>query len=110
MTDNATPKRKIIRPIRYPAAIPRTMTTKAQRAELDRIAERDGATLGEVVRNLIDGGLLWDDVTRATRDDVDRLAAAGGYTRGQAVEMMLVFAAREADKRAGKPRDITLEF
>lgn len=59
MTDNATPKRRrISRPVRYPAAIPRTMTTEEQRAEIDALAERDGATLGETVRSLIERGLL----------------------------------------------------
>lgn len=59
MTDNATPKpkRAYNRPTKYPAAIPRTMTTEAQRAEVERFAEGRGYTLGEAIRHLIDTGL-----------------------------------------------------
>lgn len=56
MTDNATPK-TYSRPTKYPAAIPRTMTTVEQRAAIDDIASQGDETLGYVVRELIDAGL-----------------------------------------------------
>lgn len=62
MDDNATPTRRR-RPVQYPAAIPRTMTTEAQRAELDRIAARDGRTLGQTVRYLLAAGIASDAET-----------------------------------------------
>lgn len=58
MDDNATPKsRSYSRPVRYPASIPRTMTTDEQRAEIDAIAEAENLTLGEVVRELVELGI-----------------------------------------------------
>lgn len=58
MTENATPKKKrtYSRPTRFPARIA-IMTTNEQRAEIDRMAERESATLGETVRDLIELGL-----------------------------------------------------
>lgn len=62
MTDNATPKKKkrtYSRPTRFPARIA-IMTTDDQRAEIDRIAAENEATLGETVRYLIAAGLVSD--------------------------------------------------
>lgn len=57
MTDNATSKRSYSRPTKYPAAIPRTMTTERQRGEIDAFAAERKVTLGEAVRYLIGLGL-----------------------------------------------------
>lgn len=59
MTDNATPKtpRNYSRPTKFPAAIPRTMTTQAQRDAIDALVAQNESGIGEVVRMLIDEGL-----------------------------------------------------
>jgi hypothetical protein len=58
MTDDATPKKiKRRRPTRYPASIA-IMTTATQRAAIDGIADEEGKPIAEVVRELIDHGLL----------------------------------------------------
>lgn len=61
MDDNATPPKKIrrTRPTHFPARLA-IMTTEAQRAEIERIADRDDASLGETVRYLIAGGIVAD--------------------------------------------------
>lgn len=56
MTENASPNRKP-RPTKYPAAIPRTMTTDAQRAAIDDLVEQNGGGVAEVVRMLVSEGL-----------------------------------------------------
>lgn len=61
MDDNATPepkpRRDYSRPTKYPAAIPRTMTTHEQRAAIDDIVSQGDDSIGFVVRELIDAGL-----------------------------------------------------
>lgn len=57
MSENATPKPRATRPIRFPAAIPRTMTTTEQRAAIDDLVEQSGDSVGEVVRSLVNEGL-----------------------------------------------------
>lgn len=104
MTDNATPKpaRTYSRPTKYPAAIPRTMTTDEQRAYLDGVVERDDLTLGAVVRSLIDDGIALDVAFQARDDlraDVWRMAREAGVTPGEAVGTMLDFAVRESRRR-----------
>lgn len=56
MTDDASAKRT--RPKNFPAAIPRTMTTTEQRADIDRYAEEEGLGTGAAVRELVAAGLL----------------------------------------------------
>ena len=55
MNDDASAKRP--KPKNFPAAIPRTMTTEAQRAAVESYAEERGFGLGEAVRALVADGL-----------------------------------------------------
>lgn len=55
MTDDASAKRT--RPKNFPAAIPRTMTTEAQRAAIDDIAENEELGTGAAVRYLVQLGI-----------------------------------------------------
>lgn len=58
MTDDATPKKiKRRRPTRFPASIA-IMVTAAQRGAIDTIADEEGKPIAEVVRDLIERGLL----------------------------------------------------
>lgn len=51
MTDESSAKRT--RPVNFPAAIPRTMTTTEQRRQLDEIAVREELGTGAAVRYLL---------------------------------------------------------
>lgn len=61
MESDATPtKPRIGRPpgnAKFPAAIPRTMTTTEQREGVDIVAEREGVGTGAAVRYLISLGI-----------------------------------------------------
>lgn len=104
MTDNATPKKRATysRPTKFPAALPRTMTTVEQRRRLDDIREATEQTLGEIIRELLNDGLDMRAVRRETHLAVERLAAESGVTKGEAIETMLAFAAREATRRTAR--------
>lgn len=56
MSDNATPKPRV-RVKKYPAAIPRTVTTTEMRKAIEAHAEREGLSLGDAVRELVRAGL-----------------------------------------------------
>lgn len=104
MNANATPKRpgRPARGPKYPAALPRTMTTERQRRDVDEaVAERD-STIGEVIRQAVDDGLAFDRAYRRNpglREDVERMARDAGVTLGEAIETMLSFAVRESRRR-----------
>lgn len=103
MTDNATSKKRPRpRPVRYPAAIPRTMTTTEQRAEIESAAEADGVSLGVVVRDLVHDGLVLHAAYAADpslRGVVHRMASEAGVSEAEAVTTMLAFAERESRRR-----------
>lgn len=56
MSDSATPKPRV-RVKKYPAAIPRTVTTTEMREAIEAHAEREGFSLGDAVRDLVAIGL-----------------------------------------------------
>lgn len=55
---SATPNRRTRGP-KFPAAIPRTMTTENQRTGIEGYAAEHDLTLGEAVRDLIDCGFKY---------------------------------------------------
>lgn len=111
MTDNATPKRAP-RPIRYPAAIPRTMTTTAQREAIDATAERDDVGLATAIRDLVADGLVLHAAYShdpSVRGAVHRMASDAGVTEAEAVATMLGFAVRESERRLRRNEAIAHE-
>lgn len=110
MTDTATPKPPQ-RPTKFPAAIPRTMTTETQRRSLDELEARTGETLGALVRSLVDDGLMLREAYDADpdlREDVARLARESSATVAEAVATMLRFAVRESRRRMERNREIAV--
>lgn len=100
--DDKTKSRTYSRPVRYPAAIPRTMTTEEQREAIEAAAEVDGATLGAIVRDLVGDGLaLHAAYARdpSLRGVVHRMAQDAGVTEAEAIATMLTFAERESRRR-----------
>jgi len=111
MTDNTTPKRpNYSRPTKYPAALPRTMTTTEQRERVDEIREKTGHTLGEIVRALLDDGLTLLGVPTTTREDVQRIARDSGVDESEALATMLDFAVRESRRRLERNARIAHEI
>lgn len=106
MNDTATPKPPQ-RPTKFPAAIPRTMTTETQRRSLDELEARTGETLGALVRSLVDDGLMLREAYDADpdlREDVARLARESSATVAEAVATMLRFAVSESRRRTERNR------
>lgn len=104
MTDNATPKTRptYSRPIRYPAALPRTMTTTEQRAAVEEAASRDDVGMGVIIRDLVGDGLVLHAAYAndpSLRGAVHRMAADAGVSEAEAVATMLDFAVRESRRR-----------
>ena len=104
MTDNATPKTRptYSRPIRYPAALPRTMTTTEQRAAVEEAAGRDDVGMGVIIRDLVGDGLVLHAAYTndpSLRGAVHRMAADAGVSEAEAVATMLDFAVRESRRR-----------
>lgn len=104
MTDKATPNRRptYSRPMKYPAALPRTMTTTDQREYVDGVKDRSGAgaTLGEAMRALLADGIALDVAMQRGDDlraDVERMARKAGVSAGEAIGAMLRFAVDVAD-------------
>jgi hypothetical protein len=116
MTDNATPKKKrptYSRPTKYPAALPRIMTTTEQRDHVDAFRLRADATYGEVIRELVDDGLALReafDSQPALRAEVEKLAREGGVTVPEALATMLAFSAREARRRVKRNAELAGAF
>lgn len=116
MTDNATPKKKrptYSRPTKYPAALPRTMTTEAQRRDVDVIRIAQDATYGEVIRELVDDGITLFGAFAsqpALRAEVERLAREGGVTVPEALATMLAFAVRESKRRLERNAKLAIEM
>lgn len=105
MTDNATPKARTAysRPTRYPAALPRTMTTTEQREYVDGVKARagTGATLGEAMRALLADGITLDVAMQRDDDlrvDVERMAREAGVSTGEAIGTMLRYAVEESQR------------
>jgi hypothetical protein len=106
MTDKATPNRRptYSRPTKYPAALPRTMTTTDQREYVDGVKDRAGAgaTLGEAMRALLADGIALDVAMQRGDDlraDVERMARKAGVSAGEAIGAMLRFAVDESRRR-----------
>lgn len=106
MATNATPKRPkrptYSRPTKYPAALPRTMTTTDQRADVETAASREDATLGEIIRDLVGDGLVLHAAYAhdpSLRGAVHRMASDAGVSEAEAVATMLAFAIRESRRR-----------
>ena len=106
MSHDATPNRRptYSRPTKYPAALPRTMTTTEQRDYVDGVKDRagDGATLGEAMRALLADGIALDVAMQRDDDlraDVERMAREAGVSTGEAIGTMLRFAVTESRRR-----------
>ncbi len=112
MTDNATPKKRTYsRPKKYPAAIS-IMTTTAQRAAVDEIVDADEPGIAEVVRGLIDDGLMCRELDALDRAEIDRLAALDGVSRATVLAELMRYGIRKIDRvRRGidRPEEITLD-
>lgn len=115
MTDNATPKKRTYsRPTKYPAALPRTMTTEAQRAMLDeRVARGDHDTNGEAIRSYVFHGMQLEDAYAADdrlEDDVIGMARDARVTEAEAIATMLRFAVTESRRRIERNKRIASEL
>lgn len=107
MSHDATPNRarpNYSRPTRFPAALPRTMTTTEQRDYVDGVKARagEGATLGEAMRALLADGITLDVAMQRDDDlraDVERMAREAGVSAGEAIGTMLRFAVDESRRR-----------
>ena len=107
MSHDTTPNRarpNYSRPTRYPAALPRTMTTTEQREYVDGVKARagTGATLGEAMRALLADGIALDVAMQRDDDlraDVERMAREAGVSAGEAIGTILRFAVDESRRR-----------
>lgn len=116
-TNDATPAiaRRPGRPAKgkqFPAGLA-ILLTNAQRRAIDALVQVDDSTLGAVSRGLLADGLDLDAVYRRRpelRGEVLRLAFDGGVGFDEALETLLVFAVREARRRAERNAEIAIKL